>query len=335
MDITYASERAAQEVTNSLRAVALELKTGDQLHLPDFLDVDPRTPYAQWNQTLTRKRTKIKNAPEGTANAQEKLCQTLTIEFKEQAGWRGLLNRLGRMHVETAIADLARRKSGADILQSAFATHVHTLECVVGAPDARRIVEDLFRSKALKVPRAPDAASKPRETAIAAPPKPRTPRPTPAPQPVFLEATPVRPVRETPAPQPAQTTGSFWGRLGGVLLEALGEQLDRKVNEISDSFEQERRVADETPNIAGDWHAPTGGTFTFSQRGLHVSVQGFSAGVPLTASGQIRGQGIQVQGFSPAGGAFRASLTVSADGRTMTGQLVDGYGRPSPVQLHR
>src|SRR5260370_11834731 len=119
MDIRYASERTALEVINSLRAVALELKSGDQLHLPDFLDVDPATSYEQWSQKLARKRTKIKNAPEGTANAQEKLCQTLTIEFKEEESWRGLLNRLGRMHVETAIADLARRKPRADILRSA------------------------------------------------------------------------------------------------------------------------------------------------------------------------------------------------------------------------
>jgi hypothetical protein len=136
MDVVYGSDQVAREVTTWLRAVAVELKTDDQLHLPDFLDVNPRAEYEEWRDRLAQKRTSINNAPEGTADGQVELCRTLTKEFKAKKDWRGLLNRLGRMQIEAAVAGLARRKPGADVLRNAHATHVHTLEFVVGAPDA-------------------------------------------------------------------------------------------------------------------------------------------------------------------------------------------------------
>ena len=94
----------------------------------------------------------------------------------------------------------------------------------------------------------------------------------------------------------------------------------------------EQRLVSETPNITGDWYSPNGGVFTFSQVGSSVRVEGSAAGISLSGRGQIRGKSIRIQGFSLGGGPFQAGLAVSADGKTITGQIVDGFGRSSPSQ---
>jgi hypothetical protein len=328
MDLVYAPAEIAKGVTGWLKQVAVEVKSPDQLHLPDFLDVNPRGDHDEWNEKLARARSRIANATEGTADAQVKLCQTLTVEFKTKKAWRGLLNRLGRMQIEAAVADLARRKPGADILRSAHATHVHTLEFVVGSPDARKIVEEVFREKNLNT-----EAARPRPE----PAPPPAPKPKPAPPSTGLIPKPRPVVAETAVVKEGsgQGGGTFWSRLGGILVEAVAERLDRRMDELNDAAESARRLDAQTPSVAGEWYAPNGGVFTFSQVGSQVSVHGAAAGVSLSGRGQIRGKSIQIHGLSLGGGPFQAGLAVSADGKTMSGQVVDGLGRSSPVQLRR
>ncbi len=340
MDVVYGSNEVAKEVTTWLRQVAVELKSADQLHLPDFLDVNPRAQYEEWRDKLAQKRSKIKNADEGTADAQEQLCQTLTKEFKAKKDWRGLLNRLGRMQIEAAVAGLARRKPGPDILRSAYATHLHMLEFIVGAPDAAKVVGDVFREKNLKIPREPEPVSRDTEMPDQRPKPASQPKPKPAPAlpPVAaLEPTPrpvvSKPVVETEAPP--QGGGSFWGRLGGALVSAFAEHLDRRMDELKDAAENEQRLVAQTPNISGEWYSPNGGVFSFSQLGSAVRVQGSAPGISLEGRGQIRGKSVQVEGFSLGSGPFRAGLAVSADGNRMSGQIVDSFGRAAPVELHR
>jgi hypothetical protein len=326
MAIPYAPEEIARTVTRQLKAVAAELQRDEELHLPDFLDVDPQADYSQWVKQLAEKRRKAKNAAEGTANEQEKLCQILAKEFAKEKGWRALLNRLGRMQVEMHIVILARRKPSSDAVLNAFLTHIHTLEFAVGAPDSKEIVEDLFRKKDLVVHEEPKKIVKRKETT----------RSIPDPEPPEVEQDFSSP---EPEPEPAKVEedsgGSFWSKLGGVLLETLGDHLDRKVNEIQQNFEHERTLASQTPSIAGQWRSPAGGIFTIVQTGSVLSVEGMAGGVPLSASGQIRGKSVQISGFSPVNGPFQANLVVSPDGNMISGQLFDSFGRGSPVQLRR
>jgi hypothetical protein len=199
------------------------------------------------------------------------------------------------------------------------------------------VVDHLFREKNLKIPREPQPSA---DTGAASrPPKPPA-KPKPAPAPPETTALISRPRPEVVEKVDEEETsgsggGSFWERLGGALVEAFAEHLDRKVDELRDAADHEQRLVSETPNITGDWYSPNGGVFTFSQLGSLVRVEGSAAGISLSGRGQIRGKSIRIQGFSLGGGPFQAGLAVSADGQKITGQIVDGFGRSSPVQLHR
>jgi hypothetical protein len=158
---------------------------------------------------------------------------------------------------------------------------------------------------------------------------------TPPPQ-----SPPPPPPQSPPPPtSPAATGGGFWGKLGGALLEALGEYADRKVDEATAGIEGERRLAAETPDITGQWYNSSGGSpFMITQRGSYVIVQGYTPdGAPVNGEGWIRGKSIEIAGvsFHPAGGPFRANLVVSPDGHTITGKLTDRFNRWYPVQLNR
>ena len=134
---------------------------------------------------------------------------------------------------------------------------------------------------------------------------------------------------------PVAAGGGFLGRLGGALLEAIGEHLDRKVDRTVERIEDYGRATDDAPNVDGHWYSPTGGAFRFSQRGRRVRVEGGNLGIPVSGQGRLVGRSVELQGFSPAGGPFRCNLLVAPDGSSMTGQMIDSYGRGSPVELRR
>jgi hypothetical protein len=324
MGVSYAAEAVGKQVSADLRRFACETGQTGIIHLPDFLDVEPAAPFETWKQGFVEQRKKANNADEGEAHAALLLCQNLTPHFANEDAWRRLLNRLGRDHIEADVASVARRMPSLDRIRRSYANHVETLAINVGVPDAAEVVEDVYGEWGLEL--APDDVKCDDDLdshddfdvddfEIGD---------------VHLD------VLEDDREVAAVGAGSgFLGRLGGALLEALGEHLDRKVDRTVGRIEEYPRVADEAPNVDGQWYSRNGGAFWFSQRGARIRLEGGAMGTPVSGQGRLVGRSVQLQGFSPAGGMFRCSLLVSDDGSSMTGQMIDSYGRSSPVELHR
>lgn len=103
-------------------------------------------------------------------------------------------------------------------------------------------------------------------------------------------------------------------------------------------------LSDETPqpthaaSIAGQWLSPQGLTYVIQQSGDYVTMQEFNPMLGITAVGEGRVQGQQVNiAYTTAVGTFgQASLRLSDDGRVLSGQSRDtASGFVMNVQMHR
>jgi len=359
MDVDYASADVGRQIAGALRRSALAAKHSESL--PAFLQVDPRAVFSMWRRAFSARRRAANNGTEGAADEQIKLCQNLEPYFELEGTWRRLMNRLGRDHIEPAVDAQARRspRSEPAALRAAYDTLVDQLTFDVGVPDAVEVVNDLFEKYDLPVPPvmpeqfdgprtdhdperidargeldAPDLEDLRSETEkqtgkpdvtvtpVADPPQPEMPH----------DARDQDSPEELDAPPAAiPVAGGLLGVLGGTLLQVIGERLDRRADRVQDR----RREAEEAPTVDGQWYSTNGASFRFSQRGSKIRLDGGAVGVPVRGEGRLFGRAVDLQGFSPAGGPFRCSLELSADGTAMTGQMVDGYGRGSRVELHR
>jgi len=155
--IPLAEQTRAERVAALLGEVAKKRGStpADEIPLSDFLEVDSREPYPEWEKSLrtaNRRYANRPNSPDSTPGV--KLCQLLTTEFSTQEGWRGILNRLAEIQLRAPVAGVAkiykRRHNGDGDTRAHFQSLSATARAF-GAPDAEALVERMMRDAGIPI----------------------------------------------------------------------------------------------------------------------------------------------------------------------------------------
>lgn len=321
MAVPLVEKTAAVMVIDHLNEVRAKWKQKQQLYLPGFLEVAPGAPYEEWMSQLKKRSRHFKNRAGVGHDQATILCTLLENGFKNQESWRGLLNTLGQVLVETDVEQFAGSEERGDphMVKQYLDVWTHRVRSVVGAPDAELVVKDLLRKSGVKLPKP-----QPKPSRQAEPEPPRQPPPQ------QTQPEPRRPQLPEPAPESLEALDppekpSFWQSA----LSAVAQG-------IRNHIEEEVRIQKETVNVAGTWQAD-GAWVSMTQLGSLVYVQGYAFDQSLRGQGTIRGRKLQL-GVTLLGQNVRLSvlLEVAPDNHTMKGTASDVMtGKTVPVLLHK
>jgi hypothetical protein len=306
MAIPYATADRARAVNDDLKRVAAKLKRREQLHLPAFLDVPADAPFSEWDSQFKKMKSKFINTGPDVA---AQLCGSLEPEFKEEPTWRGLLNALGKAHVDEEVKLMADSCQGPEVLLPFFKACVLKVRFFVGSPDADAVVQDVFTERRLEVPvEEPNG------------------RPDPEPD--------LEPERDK---EPSNKSGSvpFWRQVVGSVFRKIAENAPSIIDRIAQNAPTiiDRMARNKPVDVRGTWKGRAA-ILSIAQRGAHIEVQGAVQNQSFAGQGTVRGRTVEMDVFlMPVGEQLHVILEVSPNGAGMTGTASDGSGRSTPVQL--
>jgi hypothetical protein len=314
MSTVYAEPGIARTALDRLKEVAAKWKR-KQLFLPAFLEIDPAATHEEWRSRLGERSRRFRNQAQKPGHRQAvDLCIFLEKHFKDDGSWRGLLNQLGRLHVEGRIEQLAEGSPAPDLVRQSFNVFAHEVRTLVGAPDAEALVRDLFEANGLDL---------------------TEPEPEPEPEPAADDR--FEPEAE-PEPE-LQTTGkptSPWAAFGNLLLTGAVEVLKARAAVARHQIASDVETFKQTAQIAGTWWGEEGACLSFAQRGAQVMLQGQAMNQGVSGQGIVRGRQVELVALLlPQRARMSVLLDVSPDGSTMRGTARDDYGRTMPVNLRR
>jgi hypothetical protein len=316
MSTVYAEPGLARTALDRLKDVAAKWKK-KQLHLPAFLEIDSSATHDEWRARLGERSRRFRNQAQKAGQRQSvDLCIFLETHFKDEESWRGLLNQLGRLHVEGRVEQLAEAAPAPDLVRQSFNVLAHEAGALVGAPDAEAVIRDLFDAHGLE---ATEPQPEPE-----APPAEETPEPEP---------------EREPDPEPDEPAGrpsSPWAAFGNLLLTGAVEVLKARAAVARHQIASDVETFKQTVQIAGTWWGEEGACLSFAQRGVQVMLQGQAMGQGVSGQGIVRGRQVELMAWLlPQRARMSVLLDVSPDGSTMRGTARDDHGRTMPVNLRR
>jgi hypothetical protein len=362
MDIPYASLDAGRSILVDLQVVASKWKQREQLFLPNFLEVDPGTPYATWMTQVKNSSRHFRNNPSkpGSDEAAQ-LCKKLAREFKDLTSWRGLLNRLGWLHIDMDVKRFSKSTADADLVDKYFQVLEHEIRTLVGTPDYKEVVQAVFNQYGVSVSTEQPSVDEEYEDRVPVPPRPdeaetawsdrdetdRTDR----------SDEDETEARDNESTATVSAPSSFWGMVGRMAVEVGKEIIKKKLEEATQKAEQEREILRQTPNIAGSWWSGAGARLRIRQRGVHLEIEGHAPQGAIMGQGVMRGRQAelwlilvsqmpmlpqmltlrQMQMPMPMQPQVRLSLSldVTPDGQAMEGVMHDPHRQQTPVTLYR
>lgn len=325
MSTAYADVSIGKAALGHLKGVAAKWKK-KQLSLPAFLGVAAAASHEEWKERLAEvsRRWRNQGAKPGHREAVD-LCTFLETHFRDERKWRGLLNQVGRLHIEVRVEQLAEGSSPADVLRLSVKVIAHEAAAFAGAPDAEAVVRDLFKEKGLEVPAAEaDAKSKGADEDDDG-----DDDQSPA-------ESDTGPASSSGEPGNGDGGASVWATLGNLFLNGAVEALKARAEVARHQIAADVEAFKQTPNVAGNWWGEQGARLSFSQRGVQVQVQGQAMNQAVSGDGVIRGRHLELHVWMmPQQVRLSVLLDVTPDGGMMRGTARDDSGRTTAVNLRR
>lgn len=318
MKIPYAAPDTGNTVLARLKLVAAKWKK-KQLSLPVFMEIQPDASYEDWKTQLGELSRRFKNQANKPGNREAvDVCIFLESQFKDVEGWGGLLNQLGRLQIEARVEQLAEASSPPELLRQHFNVLAHEVREFVGAPNAERVVEDVFEEKGISVPE-PEEATDEEET--------------PPDEDYADDEAEVHSESEEDAQDEPK---NVWATLGKLFVNGAVQALKTRAEMTRQQMATDMESLRQTVNVAGTWWSEEGACLSFAQRGIQVQLQGQALNQAVTGQGVVRGRQVELLVWLLSQRTrLRVLLDVAQDGQMMRGTAQDDFGHAIPVALQR